>query len=253
MSAYNNDIHPHRDDRLGSGQLNENHGIAATGLNDSFAPHHANRTSQNHDLSGPNEHNIPGSTQHNVSGHNEHSTHGLQEQNFSGPVIGDERKVDQDSHGLHEGGQSQNRAFDQNSNAPGMHNPSSNNRTAATGIPPVNTTHAAEQNSGVDDLSSRAHEGVNRSHSGSASRGDHGASHHQQYQNRSFEGKAPSGSGVEQQMAHHSEHPTTVDEVGHKPSAGEKLKGNFEKMTGKVTGNQTKVVKGDNLVHGRSA
>ncbi|EIE78242.1 hypothetical protein G6F46_010720 [Rhizopus delemar] len=38
----------------------------------------------------------------------------------------------------------------------------------------------------------------------------------------------------------------------HKPSSGEKIKGNLEKLTGKLTGNQQKVTEGDNLAHGRS-
>ncbi|KAG1446877.1 hypothetical protein G6F56_009434 [Rhizopus delemar] len=38
----------------------------------------------------------------------------------------------------------------------------------------------------------------------------------------------------------------------HKPSATEKIKGNLEKVAGKLTGNQTKVAKGDDIAHGRS-
>lgn len=36
-----------------------------------------------------------------------------------------------------------------------------------------------------------------------------------------------------------------------KPSAGDKIKGNIEKIAGKITGNEAKVIKGDNIAHGR--
>lgn len=249
MSAYNNNLHPQRDDRLGSGQLNENHGIAATGLNEPFT--HATH---------------PTHTQGTTAERNTNT-------NFSGPPIADERKVDQTS------------------DAPGMYNPSPTNRTAATGVPPVNNAsherdHVpegvryghSEQDSGIHDLStSRAHSGSNAHHTGSAALGDHGASHHQKHQRENegsygqgamtsgghvsgATGTGATGAGVpgatsrvEGDNRMNTGHPTTVNDIDHRPSAGEKIKGNLEKLTGKVTGNQTKVVKGDNLAHGRSA
>lgn len=38
----------------------------------------------------------------------------------------------------------------------------------------------------------------------------------------------------------------------HRPSTGEKVKGNLEKMAGKLTGDPSKVAHGDNLAHGRN-
>ncbi|KAI9276082.1 hypothetical protein BY458DRAFT_472941 [Sporodiniella umbellata] len=196
MSAFNNDIQPTRDDRLGSGQLNENHGIAATGLNDPFTSANAVRTSQSND---------PTSL----------------------------------------GGQ-------EHSHAPGLHNPAEGNRTAGTGIPPV--SQAGHATAGEPEIASHVHNKhgqghpeisshVNNKHGLSANQGDHGASHHQQ---------APTHA-VDQHTAHSTEHPTTVDELNRKPSVGEKIKGTLEKAAGKITGDEAKVVKGDNLAHGRTA
>ncbi|KAI8073773.1 hypothetical protein BDF21DRAFT_424266 [Thamnidium elegans] len=37
-----------------------------------------------------------------------------------------------------------------------------------------------------------------------------------------------------------------------KPSAGDKIKGNLEKIAGKITGNEEKIIKGENIAHGRA-
>jgi hypothetical protein len=43
-----------------------------------------------------------------------------------------------------------------------------------------------------------------------------------------------------------------VGGIDSKPSIGDKIKGNVEKVAGKVTGNEAKVIKGENIAQGRS-
>jgi hypothetical protein len=47
-------------------------------------------------------------------------------------------------------------------------------------------------------------------------------------------------------------HPTTTSNVEGKPSMGDKIKGNVEKMAGKITGNEAKVAKGENIATGHT-
>ncbi|CEP10518.1 hypothetical protein [Parasitella parasitica] len=111
MSAFNNNnttlnntgIDPTRPN---AGQLNENHGIAATGLNE------------------PHMHATAPTTQGTTA---ERRSDNL---NYSGPPIAS-NKVDQ----------------------AGTQNPSATNRTAGTGIPPVNTAEHARQNAAQEALS----------------------------------------------------------------------------------------------------
>ncbi|KAG2189956.1 hypothetical protein INT46_005775 [Mucor plumbeus] len=98
-----------------SGQLNENHGIAATGLNE------------------PHTHATVPTTQGTTA---ERHSDNL---NFSGPPVAT-NKVDQ----------------------AGSHNPSDTNRTAGTGIPPVNTAEHARQNATQEALS--GHHGHHDNH-----------------------------------------------------------------------------------------
>ncbi|CAO3610460.1 unnamed protein product [Mucor hiemalis] len=52
---------------------------------------------------------------------------------------------------------------------------------------------------------------------------------------------------------HDNKHTTPAGVEGEtKPSATDKIKGNLEKVVGKVTGNEAKVIKGENLAHGRA-
>ncbi|KAG1083101.1 hypothetical protein G6F42_022335 [Rhizopus arrhizus] len=56
-------------------------------------------------------------------------------------------------------------------------------------------------------------------------------------------------------LEHHAtsgNHPTTSDGVEGKASAGDKIKGNLEKMAGKITGNEAKVIAGENKAAGRT-
>ncbi|GAA5813250.1 hypothetical protein MFLAVUS_006725 [Mucor flavus] len=45
---------------------------------------------------------------------------------------------------------------------------------------------------------------------------------------------------------------SALDNDTNKASAGDKIKGNLEKITGKITGNEAKVIEGENLAQGRS-
>ncbi|KAL9543143.1 hypothetical protein MBANPS3_008262, partial [Mucor bainieri] len=124
MSAFNNTSNnnttlnqPGLDGRIQPpvGELNENHGIAATGLNE------------------PHTHATVPTTQGTTA---ERHSDNL---NFSGPPIAG-NKVDQ----------------------AGSHNPSATNRTAGTGIPPVNTAEHARHNAAQEALS--GHHGHHDNH-----------------------------------------------------------------------------------------
>ncbi|ORE10297.1 hypothetical protein BCV72DRAFT_199996 [Rhizopus microsporus var. microsporus] len=248
-NPYNNEqpSNPRHDraDRLNN-QLSENQGISATGLNDPYT--HAS---------------APTRTQGTTSERNDPL-------NYSGAPIADTRKVDQTSY---------------DNNAPGMYNPSEGNRTAGTGIPSVTATQnircggseggrfgEAEQRSDVTDLpGSRSQGQTGTGHTGSALAGDHGASHHSRHQGNvggiderrgrddtmvSGGPTAASGTGATGTSApgHYTDdHPTSTSDIDRKPTAGEKIKGNLEKMAGKLTGNEARAVKGDNIAHGRTA
>jgi len=307
------------------GELNENHGIAATGLNE------------------PHTHATVPTTQGTTA---ERRSDNL---NFSGPPIAG-NKVDQ----------------------AGAHNPSATNRTAGTGIPPVNTAEHARHNAAEEALSGHhAHHdnhhnvgtglgaagtaaaaagaghaatdklsgdhhhnttgtgltgdhhnttgtgltgshhnttgtgitgdhhnttgtGLTGSHKdhnltgASAVKGDHGASHHGQDAHAKLDDKAarvghdathtgatgavgaagahagatrhagePMHDGLlpNKHKEHHAtsgDHPTTADGVDGKASAGDKIKGNLEKIAGKITGNEAKVIAGENKAAGRT-
>lgn len=295
--------------------LNENHGIAASSLNDAHT-HSA----------------IP-------------ATHGVNDNlDYSGAPIADTRKVDQDtttsafpSHtiGSNTTSSTNNNPFNNNntssiigpySSTAGQDLNSQTNRHAGTGIPPVNTAehvrrNAAEeaidggnkrfdteQNSYVSDLPtgrSAADKNTSTYNTGSAANtaaatasatalsGDHGASHRHKNQggDLGLEDKARLNSqiqhdvnatsethgtdgerhaGVPQHegllpkhsyhndrdidnnnegLNKHSSH-DDVDADG-KPSAGDKIKGKVEKIVGKVTGNEEKVIKGEERAQGR--
>ena len=323
-----------------SGQLNENHGIAATGLNE------------------PHTHATVPTTQGTTA---ERHSDNL---NFSGPPVAT-NKVDQ----------------------AGSHNPSDTNRTAGTGIPPVNTAEHARQNAtqealsghhghhdnhhnigtgvgtagtasaaagagyaAADKLSGNHHNttgtgltgnhhnttgltgdhhnttgtgltgnhhnttgtgltgdhhnttgagltsgshGItgdhhNKDHNltgASAVKGDHGASHHGQATHTRVDDSGaarisndaahpttatgstgaagaihggrhagePQHEGLlpNKKDHHHKENATTNDADG-KASAGDKIKGNLEKIAGKISGNESKVIAGENKAAGRT-
>ncbi|CEJ03886.1 hypothetical protein RMCBS344292_17861 [Rhizopus microsporus] len=108
-------------------------------------------------------------------------------------------------------------------------------------------------------------------HTGSALAGDHGASHHSRHQGNlggiderrgrddtmvSGGPTAASGTGATGTSApgyHTDDHPTSTSDIDRKPTAGEKIKGGLEKMAGKLTGNEARAAKGDNIAHGRTA
>ncbi|CAO0800792.1 unnamed protein product [Mucor circinelloides] len=347
MSAFNNTSNnnttlnqPGLDGRIQPpvGELNENHGIAATGLNE------------------PHTHATVPTTQGTTA---ERRSDNL---NFSGPPIAG-NKVDQ----------------------AGSQNPSATNRTAGTGIPPVNTAEHARHNAAEEALSGHhghhdnhhnvgtgvgatgtaaaaagaghaaadkltgdhhnttgtgltgshhnttgtgltgdhhntAGTGLTGSHhnttgtgltgdhhnttgtgltgshhnttgtgisgdhhnltGASAVKGDHGASHHGQAAHAhvgqdathpagAAAAGATGGAGVTRHAGepqhegllpnkhkeHHAtsgNHPTTSDGVEGKASAGDKIKGNLEKMAGKITGNEAKVIAGENKAAGRT-
>ena len=71
-----------------------------------------------------------------------------------------------------------------------------------------------------------------------ASLGDHGASHHNK-----------NNGGIGKTEKEHLDHEHGDDKV----SAGDKIKGNLEKLVGKITGNEEKVLKGERLAEGHSA
>lgn len=323
MSAFNNTSNnnttlnqPGLDGRIQPpvGELNENHGIAATGLNE------------------PHTHATVPTTQGTTA---ERRSDNL---NFSGPPIAG-NKVDQ----------------------AGSQNPSATNRTAGTGIPPVNTAEHARHNAAeealsghhghhdnhhnvgtgvgatgtaaaaagaghaaADKLTGDHHNTTGTGHTGShhnttgtgltgdhhnttgtgltgshhnttgtgisgdhhnltgasAVKGDHGASHHGQAAHAhvgqdathpagAAAAGATGGAGVTRHAGepqhegllpnkhkeHHAtsgNHPTTSDGVEGKASAGDKIKGNLEKMAGKITGNEAKVIAGENKAAGRT-
>ncbi|KAI8638016.1 hypothetical protein BD408DRAFT_423684 [Parasitella parasitica] len=330
MSAFNNNntsvnnagVDPTR--RPNAGQLNENHGIAATGLNE---PHThatvpatqgttAERRSDHLNYSGaPIAANKvdQASTQHPSSTNYAAGT-GIP------PVNNSEHTRENAMSGSHNvqnpsptnrtaatGIPPVNTAEHARENAlSGSHNvqnPSSTNRTAATGIPPVNTAEHARQNAAqealsghnghhhnagtgvgshgsataaagaghaaADRLSDNNHRDGNHhidSHT-SAVKGDHGASHHTDHHIPGVTGTTgmrhagePQHDGLLPNKKHNhlddnttsGAHPATSDGVEGKPSAGDKIKGNLEKMAGKISGNEAKVIAGENKAAGRT-
>ncbi|ORE22007.1 hypothetical protein BCV71DRAFT_209901 [Rhizopus microsporus] len=244
-NPYNNEqpsnLRRGRDDQLNN-QLGENQGIAATGLNDPYT--HAS---------------APTRTQGTTSERNDPL-------NYSGAPVADTRKVDQTSY---------------DDNAPGMYNPSEGNRTGGTGIPSVTATQnircggseggrfgEAEQRSDVSDLPGSRSQGQTgqtgyTGQTGSALAGDHGASHHSKHQDnlggiderRGRDDTMVSGgpTGASDTGRYTDDHPTSTSDLDRKPTAGEKIKGGFERMAGKLTGNEARAAKGDNIAHGRTA
>jgi hypothetical protein len=224
--------------------------------------------------------------------HSNIATTGADNLNYSG-ADADTRKIDQTNY---------SGAY---SNTAGQDLNSSTNRTAGTGIPPVNTAehvrrNAAEeaisgrhgeQNSDINDLStSRGHHsttgtgiidsdkhkstGIPRTGAssvgattGSAITGDHGASKHNNHTTTTgLDNKAgldtqqqdypeqrhagiPQHAGLAHGQNKHGDKDAT--DATTKASAGDKIKGNLEKLAGKITGDEGKVAKGENIAHGR--
>ncbi|KAI9271008.1 hypothetical protein EDC94DRAFT_512399 [Helicostylum pulchrum] len=245
-----------------SGQLNENHGIAATGLNE---PHtHANAPTQ-----GKN---------------------GL---NYSGAPIADTRMVDQQENYGHTAGHDLN----SNTNRTGgtgippvntaEHVRRNHAEEALSGNrhPGADNTHhiGTRNNIGLDEKALHGSHGANQhnpistaTHTAGTT-GNHnplstghdtavgttGGNHHT---------GAPLGTGLPNKDQKHvgDQHfndkrgnldHTKHDNIGdnsalnkdaNKVGAGDKIKGNLEKLSGKITGNEAKVIQGENIAQGRS-
>ncbi|KAI9243458.1 hypothetical protein BY458DRAFT_530623 [Sporodiniella umbellata] len=58
--------------------------------------------------------------------------------------------------------------------------------------------------------------------------------------------------GINEETGRAMEEEEKKEAIEHKPSATEKIKGNLEKVVGKLTNNPEKVAKGEDLAHGRA-
>jgi hypothetical protein len=258
MSAYNNNSHLKSDQNArlndGNNQLNENHGIAASGLGNPNLFAGANTTDNDLNYSGPiadtrkvdqsqtSYNDLAG--ENNPSNTNRHAgtcippVNTAEHARVNASNEGRRLESEQSSHvsdlsGTHHG--RSNYGSNQHSSA-GIENPSNthNATTATTGNHPMTST-------GSDISGGNAY-----SQNISAPEGDHGASHHHE--------------GTHGQMLSGHKHSTHQpqdnnlgsSEIDTKPSAGDKVKGNLEKLAGKISGNEAKVVKGDNIAHGRA-
>ncbi|KAI9480910.1 MAG: hypothetical protein EXX96DRAFT_564682 [Benjaminiella poitrasii] len=221
-------------------RLNENHGIAATGLNDTYTssrnPSDAHRTTAGMPYS-----NTGDRTHQNITGN--------------------------DMRG--------------NTTTGGMTGPSGSSAAGAYASP-LSGADSTGTTSRIPDATRKEEPSCHSTgerkhdlHGAAATLGDHGASQH----NKSNGGTAGATSTVNQgpnsigdtptytvgtnNQRHTGEpkvggyHPnavkdTTDEDTNNKPSFGDKVKGNLEKLTGKMTGNEAKVVKGENMASGRT-
>lgn len=79
------------------------------------------------------------------------------------------------------------------------------------------------------------------------------ASHEKAKHDNERHAGVPQHDGLLPNKHHDNKHTTPAGVEGEtKPSATDKIKGNIEKVVGKVTGNEAKVIKGENLAHGRA-
>lgn len=241
-----NDTYNHYQAGQPGAGLNENHGIAATGLNE---PHThatvspiANNKIEQHEKYGATAGQDLNSTTNRTGGTGippvntaEHVRRNQAEE----AVLNAERDAHTGiSHKDHTAGQ------DLNSNT---------NRTAGTGVPPVNTADHVRHNKAEEarhnaETDNHTH-GNHQDHlkSNTAALGDHGASHHD---------KKVGGVGHSERIAAREEERRegnlAAHDAEHKASTSDKMKGNIEKVVGKITGNEEKVIKGENLAHGRA-
>lgn len=287
MSAFNNNNHNLNNTSAGiEGQgsnlasqgvnrqqpqgLNENHGIAATGLNNNPLDTHSSiPTTRGNDL------------------------------NYSGANIADTRKVDQQSAYGNTAGQNLN--SDSNRTAgtgiPPVNTAEHIRRNAAEEA--IAAGHHGTHHTGNGNLTHERElhhvgNGPETTGGGAANLGHHNAhhtghagvglddkaridahhapnaTHHHHTDNNVAVGPsstpgehqtgAPLGAGLPDQDLKHSTDKHHNEKYGNnshkeeqtKASAGDKIKGNIEKLVGKVSGNEAKVAQGENIAQGRS-
>ncbi|CAO3655307.1 unnamed protein product [Mucor hiemalis] len=252
-----NDTYNHFQPGQPGAGLNENHGIAATGLNEPHThatvnPVHGNNLNnkiEQHENYGTtagqdlNSHtNRTGGTGIPPVNTAEHVRRNQAEE----AVLNSERNSH--THGNNEiSHKDQTAGHDLNSHT---------NRTGGTGIPPVNTAEHVRQNKAEEALRNAEHDNHTHSNNESAHKsntdalGDHGASHHDKKDGGVGHGERVAAKHEERRDGGHTQSAHNPEQ---KVSAGDKIKGSIEKVVGKITGNEEKVIKGENLVQGRAA
>lgn len=147
--------------------------------------------------------------------------------------------------------------------ATGHHDPTSaTGHHGATGTHSATGAHGAHGATGATGLT-----GATGAHGVTGATGTHGATNTDPVAHGATHGTHPSGAGLgvglpgkdqkhvgdqrfndkHGNLDHHNE----TSNAEKKPTAGEKIKGNLEKITGKITGNEAKVIEGENLAQGR--
>ncbi|KAI8881516.1 hypothetical protein K501DRAFT_286346 [Backusella circina FSU 941] len=122
----------------------------------------------------------------------------------------------------------------------GIENPSNTHNATTTATGGISGAHP------MTSTGSNISGGYSHMQNVSAPQGDHGASyHHDATHGQTLSGNKYGASQPQDNALGYSE-------IDTKPSAGDKIKGNLEKLAGKISGNEAKVVKGDNIAHGRS-
>lgn len=205
---------------LNNNQLNENHGIAATGLQQ---PHTAVPPTTYTDKAGsnnPSETNRHAGTGIPPVNTAAHVQHNLNQEHNTAPLDETGARIGRNAYPP----TVESTKFDEAQAVTGSH------PTTSTGPEVITETskHHPVPETGKHPVTSTGPE----VHSGNVI--DDKKVHHQ----------TPSATG---------QHPTSSDGVeATKPSVGDKIKGNLEKVAGKITGNEEKVIKGENLAHGRA-
>jgi hypothetical protein len=257
MSAYNNNSNLKSDQNVrlndGNNQLNENHGIAASGLGNPNLFAGANTTGNDLNYSGPiadtRKIDQNQTSYNDLAGENNPSKTNRHAGTCIPPVnTAEHARVNASNEGRRLDSEQSSHVSDLSGTRHDRNNYGSNQYSSAGIENPSNTHNATTATTGSHPMTSTGSDISSRnaySQNVSAPEGDHGASHHHE--------------GTHGQMLSGHKHNTHQpqdnalgsSEIDTKPSAGDKVKGNLEKLAGKISGNEAKVVKGDNIAHGR--